>query len=58
MSVGEASGQLALIGLLQFVPLFLLTPFSGLAADRLEPAQSGAADGPAATCLRGGAGAW
>lgn len=36
MGVGEASGQLALIGLLQFVPLFLLTPFSGLAADRLN----------------------
>jgi len=36
MSVGEASGQLALIGLLQFVPLFLLSPFSGLAADRLN----------------------
>ncbi|MGB3797504.1 MAG: MFS transporter [Alteraurantiacibacter sp.] len=36
MSVGEASGQLALIGLLQFVPLFLLTPFTGLAADRLD----------------------
>ena len=36
MSVAEASGQLALIGLLQFVPLFLLTPFSGLAADRLN----------------------
>lgn len=36
MSVGEASGRLALIGLLQFLPLFLLTPFSGLAADRLN----------------------
>jgi len=36
MSVGEASGQLALIGLLQFAPLFVLTPFSGLAADRLN----------------------
>ena len=36
LSVGEASGQLALIGLLQFVPLFLLTPFSGLAADRFD----------------------
>lgn len=36
MTVGEASGQLALIGLFQFVPLFLLTPFSGLAADRLN----------------------
>jgi MFS family permease len=36
MSVAEASGQLALIGLFQFLPLFLLTPFSGLAADRLN----------------------
>ena len=36
MSVQGASGQLALIGLLQFVPLFVLTPFSGLAADRLD----------------------
>ena len=36
MSIAEASGQLALIGLLQFVPLFLLTPFTGLAADRFD----------------------
>jgi MFS family permease len=36
MSVAGASGQLALIGLFQFVPLFLLTPFSGLAADRFD----------------------
>ncbi|TIX50100.1 MFS transporter [Alteraurantiacibacter aquimixticola] len=36
MSVGGASGQLAIIGLLQFAPLFFLTPFSGLAADRLN----------------------
>lgn len=36
MSMQGAAGQLALIGLLQFVPLFLLTPFSGLAADRLD----------------------
>ncbi len=35
-SVGEASGQLAIIGLLQFLPLFVLTPFSGLVADRLN----------------------
>ncbi|RJY10156.1 MFS transporter [Aurantiacibacter aquimixticola] len=33
MGVAEASGQLALIGLLQFLPLFVLTPFTGLAAD-------------------------
>ncbi|MFN2100715.1 MFS transporter [Altererythrobacter sp. MF3-039] len=36
MSVAEASGQLAIIGLLQFAPLFALTPFSGLAADRFN----------------------
>jgi len=36
MSVGGASGQLALIGLLQFAPLFVLTPFSGLVADRFN----------------------
>ena len=35
-SVAEASGQLALIGLLQFVPLFVLTPFVGLAADHFD----------------------
>ena len=35
-NVAEASGQLALIGLFQFVPLFLLTPFSGLVADRFN----------------------
>nr|WP_271079658.1 MFS transporter [Aurantiacibacter sp. MUD61] len=36
MSVGEASGQLALVGLLQFLPLFILTPFTGLAADLFD----------------------
>ncbi|GMN13520.1 MFS transporter [Altererythrobacter sp. MTPC7] len=36
MSVAGASGQLALIGLLQFIPLFLLSPFAGLAADRFS----------------------
>lgn len=36
MSVAAASGQLAIIGLLQFLPLFVLTPFAGLAADRLN----------------------
>lgn len=36
LSVGASSGQLALIGLLQFLPLFVLTPFSGLAADRFN----------------------
>lgn len=36
MGIAEASGQLALIGLFQFLPLFVLTPFSGLAADRFD----------------------
>jgi MFS family permease len=36
MSVGEASAQLGLIGLIQFVPLFALTPVTGLAADRID----------------------
>lgn len=36
MGVAAASGQLALIGLLQFTPLFILTPFVGLAADRYD----------------------
>ena len=36
MEVEPAAAQLALIGLLQFIPQFLLTPFVGLAADRLN----------------------
>lgn len=36
MNVAEGSGTLAVIGLLQFLPLFILTPFSGLAADRFD----------------------
>ena len=36
LSVAQSSGQLALIGLLQFAPLFVLTPFVGLAADRFD----------------------
>lgn len=36
MGVAAASGQLALIGLLQFLPLFVISPFAGLAADRLD----------------------
>lgn len=36
MNVAEGSGTLAIIGLLQFLPLFILTPFSGLAADRFD----------------------
>ena len=36
MPVSEAAFQLGLIGLVQFVPLFLLTPISGWVADRLD----------------------
>jgi len=36
MNIAEGAGQLAIIGLLQFLPLFVLTPFSGLAADRFD----------------------
>ncbi|MEO6359763.1 MAG: MFS transporter [Sphingomicrobium sp.] len=36
MDIGDAAFQLGLIGLVQFVPLFLLTPVSGWAADRFD----------------------
>ena len=36
MSVAAASAQLGLIGLIQFVPLFALTPLTGWVADRLD----------------------
>ncbi len=36
MSVSEAAFQLGLLGLVQFVPLALLTPVSGWVADRFE----------------------
>ena len=36
MNVAEGSGTLAIIGLLQFLPLFILTPFTGLAADKFD----------------------
>lgn len=36
MDVGDAAFQLGLIGLVQFVPLFFLTPVSGWAADRFD----------------------
>ncbi|MDJ0977689.1 MAG: MFS transporter [Erythrobacter sp.] len=35
-TIAEASGQLGLIGLLQFLPLFALAPITGLAADRFD----------------------
>jgi MFS family permease len=39
MSIRDAAFQLGLIGLAQFVPLFLLTPISGWAADRIDRRQ-------------------
>ena len=36
MSRPEAAFQLGLLGLAQFIPLFLLTPVAGLAADRFD----------------------
>lgn len=36
MGVAEASFQLGLLGLAQFIPLFVLTPVAGLAADRFD----------------------
>ncbi|HSJ78131.1 MAG TPA: MFS transporter [Erythrobacter sp.] len=36
MSVAQASFQLGLLGLVQFIPLFVLTPIAGLAADRFD----------------------
>jgi MFS family permease len=36
MSIAEASFQLGLLGLVQFVPLMLLTPIAGVVADRFE----------------------
>ena len=36
MSIGDAAFQLGLVGLVQFVPLFILTPVSGWAADRFD----------------------
>ena len=36
MSIRDASAQLGLVGLVQFVPLFVLTPISGWTADRLD----------------------
>ena len=36
MGIREAAFRLGLIGLVQFVPLFVLTPISGWTADRLD----------------------
>ena len=43
MSIREAAFRLGLIGLVQFVPLFVLTPISGWTADRLDRRQVGRA---------------
>lgn len=43
MSPPAAAFQLGLLGLAQFVPLFLLTPVAGLAADRFDRRQVAAA---------------
>lgn len=36
MSIAQAAFQLGLLGLVQFVPLFVLTPVAGVAADRFD----------------------
>lgn len=36
MSLSEAAFQLGLLGLAQFIPLFLLTPVAGIVADRFD----------------------
>ncbi len=36
MTIGQAAFQLGLLGLAQFIPLFLLTPVAGLVADRFD----------------------
>lgn len=36
MSIAQAAFQLGLLGLVQFVPLFLLTPVAGVVADRFD----------------------
>lgn len=36
MGIGASAGILGLLGLLQFIPLFLLTPLTGWAADRWD----------------------
>ncbi|WP_298286426.1 MFS transporter [Novosphingobium sp.] len=36
MSIAQAAFQLGLLGLAQFLPLFLLTPLAGLVADRFD----------------------
>lgn len=42
MSIAEAAFQLGLLGLVQFVPLALLTPVAGVVADRIDRRHVGA----------------
>ncbi|MES2493266.1 MAG: MFS transporter [Pseudomonadota bacterium] len=42
MAPGAAAFQLGLIGLVQFVPMFVLAPFAGLIADRMDRRKVGA----------------
>lgn len=42
MSTAQAAFQLGVIGLVQFIPMFLLAPFAGLVADRLDRRRVGA----------------
>ncbi len=36
MSIGESAGILGLLGLIQFIPLFILTPLTGWVADKMD----------------------
>ena len=42
MSTGQAAFQLGIIGLVQFLPMFVLAPFAGLIADRFDRRKIGA----------------
>lgn len=42
MSPAQAAFQLGVIGLVQFIPMFLLAPFAGLVADRFDRRRVGA----------------
>ncbi len=45
MSIGQAAFQLGLLGLVQFLPLFVLTPVAGVVADRFDRRYIGAIAG-------------
>ena len=55
MSPSASAAQLGLIGLLQFVPLFVTTPVTGWVADRFRPPLDRPGDGVAAGALCVGA---